>query len=113
MCEKKELVKKSLGIKKLYIPEELIITWYLSVLTFMLENMSSSLKKTFGKDIRDIRSHRGFTQEQVAQTLETSTRYYAGIERGERNLTLDSIETLADALNIEVKVIVTPKEDEN
>lgn len=36
----------------------------------------------------------------MAEALGVSARYLAGIERGERNLTLDSVDALAAALEI-------------
>lgn len=38
------------------------------------------------------------TQEQLAEELGVTPRYLAGVERGERNLTLDSVDALAKQL---------------
>lgn len=54
-----------------------------------------SLKKILGSQVRALRYARGLTQEGIAERLEVTPRYYAGIERGERNLTLDSVDALA------------------
>ncbi|MFV0254378.1 MAG: helix-turn-helix domain-containing protein, partial [Beutenbergiaceae bacterium] len=43
----------------------------------------------------------GFTQEGLAEKLGVTPRYLAGIERGERNLTLDSVDALAQQLEVE------------
>jgi transcriptional regulator with XRE-family HTH domain len=50
---------------------------------------------------------RGFTQERLAEQLGVTPRYLAGIERGERNLTLDSIDALATQLGVDSMVLLT------
>ena len=56
---------------------------------------------TLGANVRAERLRRGLTQEALAERLEVTARYLAGIERGERNLTLDSIEDLAAQLDVD------------
>ncbi|GHS88882.1 hypothetical protein AGMMS50218_13780 [Actinomycetota bacterium] len=45
---------------------------------------------------------RGLSQEQFAEVLGVHRTYMGGVERGERNLTLRSVERLADHLGIDV-----------
>ncbi|MDO5084672.1 MAG: helix-turn-helix transcriptional regulator [Arachnia propionica] len=52
-------------------------------------------------NVRAERLLRGLTQERLAEELDVTPRYLAGIERGERNLTLDSIEALAIQLGVD------------
>lgn len=59
-----------------------------------------ALKTTLGEQLRAIRLARGLTQEQLAEKLDVTPRYLAGIERGERNLTLDSVDVLAQHLGV-------------
>lgn len=56
-----------------------------------------------GAQVREIRRARGLTQEALAEQLEVSPRYLAGVERGERNLTLDSVDALAEQLGVEAR----------
>ena len=63
--------------------------------------MASSLKSTLGAQVREVRRSRGLTQEALAEQLEMTPRYLAGVERGERNLTLDSVDALAKQLGVE------------
>lgn len=58
--------------------------------------------------MRDIRRSRGLTQEGLAEELGVSPRYLAGIERGERNLTLDSVDVLADQLGVAARELLLP-----
>ncbi|WP_084344588.1 helix-turn-helix domain-containing protein [Microbacterium resistens] len=65
-----------------------------------------ALKSALGEQLRAIRLTRGLTQEQLAEQLSVTPRYLAGIERGERNLTLDSIDVLANELDVEVQLVL-------
>lgn len=51
------------------------------------------------------------TQERLAEELEISPRYLAGIERGERNLTLDSVDLLAEQLGVSPWSLLDPLVD--
>ena len=67
----------------------------------MNDGTSRALRLTLGANVRAERLRRGLTQEALAERLEVTARYLAGIERGERNLTLDSIEDLAAQLDVD------------
>lgn len=64
------------------------------------------LKKVLGAQVRDLRHARHLSQEGLAEELGVSTRYLAGIERGERNLTLDSVDVLAEQLGVEAHALI-------
>ncbi|AZU00428.1 MULTISPECIES: helix-turn-helix domain-containing protein [Actinomycetes] len=69
--------------------------------------MKESLKHRLGRNLRALRVSRGLTQEKLAEDLDVTPRYLAGIERGERNLTLDSIDALAEALRVDSVALLT------
>ena len=69
--------------------------------------MEESLKHRLGRNLRALRIARGLTQEKLAEQLNVTPRYLAGIERGERNLTLDSIESLAVQLEVAALSLLT------
>lgn len=73
--------------------------------------MKGSLKHRLGRNLRALRASRGLTQEKLAEQLDVTPRYLAGIERGERNLTLDSIDALADALRVEGVALLAGSSD--
>ncbi len=54
----------------------------------------------FGNRIRDLRSAQGYTQETFATQCGLHRTYIAGIESGNRNITLESMEKIADALQV-------------
>ena len=68
-----------------------------------------ALKTTLGAQLRAIRLARGLTQEQLAEKLDVTPRYLAGIERGERNLTLDSVDVLAQQLGVVPSLVLDPR----
>jgi len=59
-----------------------------------------------GAQVREIRRSRGLTQESLAEQLDVTPRYLAGVERGERNLTLDSIDALAKQLGVDARSLL-------
>jgi transcriptional regulator with XRE-family HTH domain len=62
--------------------------------------VADALKKALGEQIRAVRLARGLTQEQTAEQLGVTVRYYASVERGERNLSLGSVDALAEQLGV-------------
>ena len=50
------------------------------------------LQKTVGRNLRAYRLERGLSQEAFADVLGVHRTYMGGVERGERNLTLKSLE---------------------
>jgi len=70
--------------------------------------VSKSLRSVLGAQLRELRRSRGLTQEGLAEELGVTPRYLAGIERGERNLTLDSVDALAEQLGVEPLSLLNP-----
>ena len=59
------------------------------------------LQKTVGKNLRAYRLERGLSQEAFADQLGVHRTYMGGVERGERNLTLKSLEKMAEQMWVE------------
>lgn len=68
--------------------------------------MAENLKTLLGAKVRELRLSRRLSQEGLAEALGMSARYLAGIERGERNLTLDSVDALAEQLGVEALTLL-------
>ncbi|MEX1029153.1 MAG: helix-turn-helix transcriptional regulator [Paenibacillaceae bacterium] len=60
-----------------------------------------SILKLVGAKIRAIRKSRGWTQEQLAEMIDTQHPYIGYVERGEQNVTLLTLEKIAHALKVE------------
>lgn len=61
---------------------------------------------TVGRRVRRIRIERGISQEALAAAVGVHRTYLGGVERGERNLTLRSVERLADRLGVPVRELI-------
>lgn len=62
--------------------------------------MEGDLQRTLGRNARRIREERGYSQEDFAEVLGFHRTYLGAIERGERNLSLRSVERLATQLDV-------------
>jgi transcriptional regulator with XRE-family HTH domain len=68
--------------------------------------MEGDLQRNVGRNLRAYRQARGLSQEAFADVLEVHRTYMGGIERGERNLTLKSVERIADRLDLDPLVLL-------
>jgi len=59
--------------------------------------------------MRAIRDAKGLSQEGFADLLGLHRTYMGGLERGERNLTLKTVERLAERLGVEVESLICRK----
>ncbi|OGJ63200.1 transcriptional regulator [Candidatus Peribacteria bacterium RIFCSPLOWO2_12_FULL_55_15] len=60
----------------------------------------SSLRKNFGKKIRQLRQEKGWSQEELGEKAKLHRTYIGMIERAEKNITLANIEKLSKALSV-------------
>jgi CheY-like chemotaxis protein/DNA-binding XRE family transcriptional regulator len=67
---------------------------------------SFDVKKPFGASVRTWRSRLGISQEELAGRAGLHRTYICDVERGARNVTLRSIEKLAQALEISVSTLL-------
>jgi len=63
--------------------------------------MDGDLQRTVGRNLRAYREARGLSQEAFAEVVGVHRTYMGGLERGERNLTLRSLERLAAVLKVD------------
>lgn len=66
--------------------------------------MSNNIRSLFGQKVRQIRlSKNNMSQEKLAFDCDLHRTYISDIERGTRNVSLDNIEKIAKALNVQPK----------
>ncbi len=58
------------------------------------------LLRQFGQRVRKLRKEQGYSQESLGAACELDRTYIGGIERGERNVSLENIKAIADTLGI-------------
>lgn len=63
--------------------------------------MTDSLRNRLGAGLLAQRRHWGLTQEQLAERIGVTPRYLAALERGERNVTLDTFGEYAGFLGLD------------
>lgn len=63
----------------------------------------ADILKQFGERVRDLRKAQGLSQEELAEKADLHYTYIGGVERGERNLSLKSIERIANALKMDIR----------
>ena len=61
-----------------------------------------SLRQDFGNRLRQLRRARGWTQQDVAERAELDSKFIGGVERAERNITLETLEKIAAGFDLEV-----------
>ena len=71
--------------------------------------MEGDLQRTVGRNLRAYRQHRNLSQEAFAEVIGVHRTYMGGLERGERNLTLRSLERIAGRIKVDpVSLLLSP-----
>jgi Predicted transcriptional regulators len=63
--------------------------------------VEGDLQRIVGRNIRRLRRERGLSQEELADEIGVHRTFMGGVERGERNLTLQTLERLAERLGVD------------
>ena len=66
---------------------------------------NKDLEKRFGAKLAYIRKAKKLSQMKLAEIVDMNFNYIGQIERGEANVTIKTIKILADALDVEVKML--------
>lgn len=73
--------------------------------------MSDDIRKKIGDKIRQLRKLRGFTQEQLGEKSGLSYKFIGEVERGTVNPSLDSLISIAVALDVSIKDLFPNEHD--
>lgn len=71
----------------------------------------SDIAKIIGKRLRGYRSSVGYSQEKLADKAGLHPTYIGQVERGEKNLTIESLEKITSALDIPMASVFEKVED--
>jgi transcriptional regulator with XRE-family HTH domain len=63
-----------------------------------------------GRNMRKLRKRLGISQEELAALSGLHRTYIGGIERGERNITVKTLQIIANALKVSPEVLLSKEE---
>jgi transcriptional regulator with XRE-family HTH domain len=63
--------------------------------------VEGELQRAVGRNLRAFREERGLSQEAFAEIVGVHRTYMGAVERGERNLTLRSVERIAQRIGVQ------------
>ncbi len=66
-------------------------------------------RNIFARNLKKIRIEHGLSQEKLADIAGLHRTYVGSVERSERNISIDNMERLASALNIQVQDLLNDK----
>ena len=64
------------------------------------------LQTRFGERVREVRKSRSLSQEELAELSGMHRTYISGIERGDRNVSLQNLASLAKALGLQLSQLL-------
>lgn len=62
--------------------------------------------RILGDNLQEVRTHRGLTQEKLAEKVGISTSFYANIERGIKGVSVYVLKQIADELEVSVDYLL-------
>lgn len=71
-------------------------------ISHIFSDCSMDVKAEYGKKVKEIRKKKGVSQESLADLAGLDRTYISDIENGKRNVSLETIFKIAEALNIPV-----------
>jgi transcriptional regulator with XRE-family HTH domain len=72
--------------------------------------VEGDLQRTVGRNLRAYREAKDLSQEAFADVLGVHRTYMGGVERGERNLTLKSLERIASQIDVDPLALLHPRD---
>jgi transcriptional regulator with XRE-family HTH domain len=74
--------------------------------------VEGDLQRAVGRNLKSFRQGYGLSQEALADMLGVHRTYMGSVERGERNLTLRSLERMADRVGIDPLSLLQPGDEQ-
>jgi transcriptional regulator with XRE-family HTH domain len=69
--------------------------------------MAEDIRVRFGRRLRKLRKHHGWTQVQLAERLGLDRSYLADMERGKRNISIVNLEVIAKGFGVSLSRLLT------
>lgn len=69
-------------------------------------SVSTNARELFAKRLRQIRLSKGLSQEALADLAGLHRTYVGSVERSERNVSIDNMERLAKALEVDISELL-------
>lgn len=67
-----------------------------------MRNAKNNTRKELGERIKELRKIAGITQEKLGEKAELSYKFIGELERGQVNVSLDSVVRIAEALGVKI-----------
>lgn len=67
-----------------------------------MKDIKRNTRNVLGERIRELRKSAGITQEELGEKAELSYKFIGELERGQVNVSLDSIARIAEALGVKI-----------
>lgn len=77
-----------------------------------LRSPSKQIVSTLANNVRCLRKAKNISQEELGDLCGIHRTYIGSVERCERNVTLSTLELLANALGVSVTQLLTPTADD-
>lgn len=61
------------------------------------------ITKRFGERIKELRNAQGMSQEKFALSIDMDRTYYASVESGKRNVSINNIDKIARGLGVSLE----------
>jgi len=78
-----------------------------------MRKASKEIRDILSNNIKTFRKELNLSQEEFAYKCDLHRTYIGAIERGERNITLSSLERIAAALNIDIPSLLSVQKEKN
>lgn len=70
------------------------------------------IQKELGLALKQLREEKGISQEKFALSIGMDRTYYASVEAGKRNISLQNIKRIADGFDIPISALFVVVENE-
>ena len=62
-----------------------------------------NIKETFGQRVRELRNQLGMSQEKFALKIDMDRTYFASVESGKRNISIENIYKISNGIEVSLE----------